>query len=93
MCDQTKIDFSEIPWERPARGVKFKAVFRDGKKLRLVEFSSDFVEEDWCVKGHIGYVLQGELEISFADKSLRFSAGDGLFIIAGESEKHKARVI
>lgn len=93
MCDHTKVNFSEIPWERPAPGVRFKAVSRDGRKLRLVEFTSDFLEPDWCTKGHVGYLLEGELEISFPDKSLRLSTGDGIFILPGESEKHKASVI
>jgi hypothetical protein len=44
-------------------------------------------------EGHIGYVLEGELQISFPDKNLRLSTGDGIFILGGESEKQKASVI
>jgi hypothetical protein len=33
------------------------------KQLRLVEFSSEFVEPHWCEKGHIGLVLSGTLEV------------------------------
>lgn len=88
-----KTDFALIPWEEPGPGVRFKAVIRGGKRLRLVEFTSEFIEYDWCFKGHIGYVLEGEMEINFPHGTERFSAGDGIFILGGETEKHKASVI
>ncbi|WP_442508645.1 hypothetical protein SH528x_000169 [Novipirellula sp. SH528] len=25
----------------------------------MIEFSEDFVEADWCITGHIGYVVEG----------------------------------
>jgi hypothetical protein len=87
------VEFEEMPWETPAPGVRFKAVSREGRKLRVVEFTSDFVEEDWCTKGHVGYVLEGTLEVSFPHGIARFSAGDGIFILGGEAEKHKASVV
>jgi ethanolamine utilization protein EutQ (cupin superfamily) len=93
MIDEVKVRFSEIPWEAPGTGVRFKAFTRDGKKVRLVEFTNEFIEEDWCENGHIGYVLEGTLEVSFPQGKVRFSAGDGVFILGGESEKHKASVI
>ncbi|HEV7510108.1 MAG TPA: hypothetical protein VGO27_00315 [Candidatus Acidoferrum sp.] len=61
------------------------------KKLCLVEFTSEFVEQDWCFKGHIGCILEGELDITFAGKTERFSAGDGIFIVGEEEERHKAK--
>ena len=93
MSEQTRVEFEEMPWEEPAPGVRFKAICREGRKLRVVEFTSDFVEEDWCSKGHIGYVLEGALEVSFPHMTARFSAGDGIFILGGDAEKHKARVV
>jgi hypothetical protein len=93
MSNQTRIDFQEIPWQAPAPGVRFKAIVRDGRQLRVVEFTRDFVELGWCTKGHIGYVLEGTLEIAFPHGKVRFSSEDGIFILEGESEKHKASVI
>ena len=82
-----------MEWEFPARGARFKAYEQGGRKLRLVEFSKEFVEPDWCTKGHIGYILEGQIEIDFDGEKEVFSPGDGLFIPAGEEHKHKARVI
>ena len=89
-----RIDFAALAWDQPAPGMRSKAIVRDGRKLRLVEFSPDFVESDWCTKEHIGFVLEGELQISFGDgRQESFAAGDGIFIREGEPEKHKARVL
>ena len=91
--EQYKIDFESMEWESPADGVRFKAYEQDGKKLRLVEFGREFVEPDFCTKGHIGYILEGQIEIDFNGDVIVFGQGDGLFIPAGEKHRHKARVI
>jgi len=90
---QYKIDFESMEWEEPADGVRFKAYEQGGRKLRLVEFAKEFVEPDWCRKGHIGYILEGQLEIDFDGKVIAFGPGDGVFIPAGEKHKHKGRVL
>ena len=90
--EKYKIDFKTMPWEAPALGVRFKAHEQDGRKLRLAEFTKDFIESDWCTKGHIGYVLEGRMEIDFDGKVILFGPGDGLFIPTGEKHKHKAKV-
>ena len=83
--EQCKIDFTSIPWEIPAAGVRFKTYEQDGRQLRLVEFNEEFIETDWCTKGHIGYILEGNVVV--------FNAGDGLFIPAGEKNKHIGKVL
>ncbi len=91
--EQYKIDFGSMDWEEPARGVRFKAFEQGGRKLRLVEFSKEFVEADWCCSGHVGYILEGEIEIDFDGDVVSFGPGDGVFIPAGEEHKHKGRVL
>jgi len=91
--EQYRIDFNAIPWQAPAAGVKFKAHEQAGKKLRLAEFGKDFVEPDWCNKGHIGYILEGQLEIDFSGNAVSFKPGDGIFIPQGQKHKHKAKVL
>jgi len=88
-----KIDFNSMPWETPAVGVRFKAYQQDGRKLRLVEFYKEFVEPDWCTKGHITYILEGQCEIDFDGNVIVFGKGDGIFIPAGQEHKHKVRVV
>jgi quercetin dioxygenase-like cupin family protein len=84
--------FQDISWESPIPGARFKSFEQDGKRLRLVEFSEELVEPDWCIKGHIGYVLTGEMEINFNGKIVSYKAGDGIFIPSGENHKHMVTV-
>lgn len=91
--NEYRVDFESMPWEQPAAGVRFKAFERDGQKLRLAEFTKKFMEADWCTRGHIGYVVEGEMEIDFHGRIVTFRPGDGLFIPAGNEHGHKARVL
>ena len=89
--EQYRIDFSTIEWQTPAAGIAVKAHERGGKRLRLAEFTKEFEEADWCTKGHIGCILEGQLEIDFDGNVILFGPGDGLFIPRGEEHKHKGR--
>jgi len=93
MMERYKIDFESMAWESPAEGVRFKAYEQDGRKLRLVEFAKEFIEPGWCTKGHIGYILEGQMEIDFDGNIIVFGPGDGIFIPAGEKHKHKGHVL
>ena len=87
-----RINWDGLPWITPMPGVRFKAFEQNGRKLRLVEFACGFQEPDWCRKGHIGYVLEGEGELQFSEQTILLKAGDGIFIPAGEEHKHLLHV-
>lgn len=84
------IDFNAIPWNEPAKGLRSKAIIKDNQQIRLVEFSYGFVEPDWCLKGHAGYVLDGEFATNYSGTLERYKAGDVIFIPKGDNDKHKA---
>jgi hypothetical protein len=91
--EQHRVLFDSLQWQSPIHGARFKA-FRSGtKQLRLVEFTSEFVEPDWCEIGHIGYVIQGELEIDFQGHLVRYPEGSGIFIPSGSASRHKGRSV
>jgi len=88
-----KIDFDALPWESPADSVRFK-IYREGtKQCRLLEFTSEFVELHWCEKEHVGFVLNGELEVDFRGKLVRYPEGTAICIPAGPDSGHKARAV
>ncbi len=89
----SRINPNNLAWVEPAEGVRYKAAVRDGRQVRLVEFALGFCEAGWCYKGHTGQVLDGNLEVVFADRTEVFSRGDFILINAGEEDKHRARVI
>ncbi len=82
------IDFNMIPWETPVTGLRMKYKIIDNRKIRLAEFSKDFVENDWCLKGHIGYVLEGSIEVNIDGKPQLFKTKEGIFIPKGLRHKH-----
>ncbi len=88
-----KVVFESLAWHAPMPGVRFKVFGDGGRQMRLVEFTSTFVEPHWCEKGHIGIVLLGELEVDFDGHIVRYGQGSGIFIPAGASTKHKARSV
>jgi mannose-6-phosphate isomerase-like protein (cupin superfamily) len=89
-----RIAFDDMPWEVSAAGVRFK-VHHDGERqLRLLEFTRELEHPHWCETGHLGFVLEGAMQVEFADGSVEeFRAGDGVAIPGGEAEKHRPRAL
>ena len=45
------------------------------------------------MKGHIGFVLSGDLEIDFSGRVVQFPEGSARVIPPGEPHTHKARAV
>ena len=83
------VEFDSMDWIVGGLGCRYKKFASDGQQLRLVEFSEGFVEENWCMCGHSGYVLDGEMCIDFDGVRENYVKGDIIFIPKGETAKHK----
>jgi len=88
-----RLDFENTAWEHPLPGCRAKSIVEGNRQLRLLEFTNDFVEPDWCRKGHAGIVLEGDLEIDFQGRIEHFAQGSVLLIPAGDEGAHKARAL
>ena len=88
-----RVDLNSCHWEHSSPGMRVKRAALNGKQLRLIEIGPDFGEPDWCEAGHIGYVLEGEMEIHFEGGTERLAAGDGLFIAGGSKHRHKSKAV
>lgn len=86
------IHFESMEWEHPKKGMKQKIYSDEKDRIRLLRFSDDFIEEEWCLKNHIGFVLNGEMKINFNGEIKSYRKGDGLWIKEGESSKHKVSI-
>lgn len=82
-----------MEWQRVRPDVRQKIYCEGSRQVRLVEFATSAGAESWCEAGHIGYVLNGALSISFDGEVISFKAGDGLFIPPGAASKHRAVAI
>lgn len=64
----SNIPFQTINWDqvekvehKGERGTSFWQTMQfDGLRLRIVEYSGDYLADHWCEKGHIVYCLEGE---------------------------------
>jgi mannose-6-phosphate isomerase-like protein (cupin superfamily) len=88
-----RVAFDEMPWETSPAGVRFKVQKVGARQLRLLEFSRDLEHPHWCTTGHLGYVLEGAMEVEFSTGSQVFREGDGVAIPSGEVEKHRPRAL
>lgn len=76
-----------MEWQSPLPGMRCK-IFRDGsRQLRLVEFTGEFVEAQWCEKAHAGFVLSGVLEVDFSGEVMCYPEGSALAIPPGSPHK------
>lgn len=47
-----------------------------GLRIRMVEYSPNYLADHWCEKGHIIYCIEGEMDTELADGSVhKLSAG------------------
>jgi quercetin dioxygenase-like cupin family protein len=89
------VDWQNIPWDNrggePRPGYRSKTCVRDGQKIRLAEFSEGFVEDDWCMEGHLLYVLAGEsiLRLRVGGEAVRLRPGVTGILLAGEAHAHR----
>ena len=86
------VRFADIQWNEIAPGAREKRFESESQTFRLLELAPGFEETDWCLKQHFGFVVDGALSIQFSDGTVQFRKGDGIWIAAGETSKHRALV-
>lgn len=83
--------FSGIDWQQVSDVAKQKLIDNGEKRVRLLDLSAGFQEQDWCKRGHTGYIIGGTLNIEYEDGRLEtYAEGEPLLISTGEL--HKASV-
>ena len=60
-------------------------------RVRLVEYSPDYEADHWCEKGHILYVLAGELVTELADGRIYTLTPGTSYQVADHAEPHRSR--
>lgn len=62
----------------------WKTIYLNDIRIRLVEYSPDYVADHWCSKGHIIFCVDGEMETELEDgqkhvlrKGMMYTVGDG----------------
>ena len=62
-------------------------------RVRIVEYSPGYLANHWCTKGHVLYVLEGELTTELAD-GRAFVLRPGMsYQVADGAEPHRSRTV
>jgi hypothetical protein len=88
------IPFTAIDWSALTRtqhpgstGLSHWQTVEVGKvRLRVVEYSPGYVADSWCTRGHVVYVLEGELVTEHKDGTEQ-SHGEGTTFVVGENSE------
>lgn len=86
------INFDDHAWEVISPGMRQKSFMLGGNRMRLIELTEELAEIEWCLKAHIGYVLEGQVNMEFEKKTVIVKAGEGLYMSGGEKSKHRSSV-
>jgi len=90
VIDWTQLAAIEIPG---ASGVAKACVQEIGEaQLRLIEFSPGDRADDWCVKGHVIFVVSGALAIEHQDGQAAGALSAGMsWCVADDARAHRVR--
>lgn len=92
------IPFHLINWETVSNtehkgesGISFwKTKQYDGLRIRIVEYSKNYVADHWCQKGHIVHCLEGSFTSELKDGS-EFLLNKGMtYIVSDNLSSHRS---
>ncbi|MDX2174575.1 MAG: DHCW motif cupin fold protein [Bacteroidota bacterium] len=94
----SKIPFKTIDWDSITKeehkgesGVSFWQTLQySGLRVRIVEYSENYLADHWCQKGHIVHCLEGELT-SELETGEKFSLSKGMtYIVSDNLSSHRS---
>ena len=92
------INFTSINWENVPKtehigetGISFWQTLQfDGIRMRIVEYSANYLADHWCTKGHIVHCLEGEFESELQNGEI-FKLSKGMtYIVSDELSSHRS---
>ena len=95
------IPFDTTDWEKvPAIEHKdttgtayWKTIEQEGLRIRVVEYSKNYLADHWCEKGHIIYCIEGEMDTELSDgKIIKLSKGMSYQVSDGKSSHRTGSV-
>ena len=86
----TSIDWSSIPKEE-FKGEEGVAIWQtiqfSGLRLRIVEYSSGYIADHWCQKGHIVHCLEGEVINELEGETTSFLKKGMSYIVSDDAQQ------
>ncbi len=94
----SNIPFQSIDWSNIEKltytgetGIStWQTIQFDGLRVRIVEYSANYIADHWCQKGHIVHCLEGEFESELQDgKTFILSKGMS-YIVSDNLSSHRS---
>jgi hypothetical protein len=93
-----KIDFNLIDWtgiesvEYVGESGKafWKTIQFGDLRLRLVEYSSGYIADHWCQKGHIVHCLEGDFDTELATGEILHLKKGMSYVVSDNMSSHKS---
>lgn len=92
------IPFQTIDWSNVKKEIYkgetgeaiWQTIHLDGLRIRLVEYSSGYVADHWCKKGHIVHCLKGSFTSKQENKE-SFILSEGMtYVVSDNASSHKS---
>ena len=93
-----KISFQTIDWDKISKtehkgetGTSFWQTLQfEGLRIRIVEYSPDYLADHWCQKGHIVYCLEGDF-VSELQNGETFLLTKGMsYVVSDNLSSHRS---
>jgi hypothetical protein len=91
-CLPKSFSWKDVPLEKMDGETGFtiiKTQLLGNIKIREVEYSINYSADHWCNKGHVVYILQGELKIEHKEGEIHFLKSGMTYIIGDNTMPHK----
>lgn len=95
---QSNIDFQTIDWSEIIKTIhpgktgeaSWQTVQFPGLRVRIVEYSADYLADHWCQKGHIVHCLEGEF-VSELESGGEFTLTAGMtYVVSDGLSSHRS---
>lgn len=83
------ISLADLPWADDVPGIRAREAQNGGRRWAIVEYAPGARRDEWCLDGHAGFVLEGEIEYEFSDGDppLVVSEGTGFTLATGRGHR------
>lgn len=93
------VPFTVMDWDQVEKtehagdsGKAFWRMFEMGNiRVRVVEYSPGYIADHWCHRGHVLYVLEGELETELHDGRVFLLKSGMSYQVADDIAPHRSR--
>src|ERR1700745_546673 len=86
-------DWSAIPAEKHKGDTGFalwKTLQFGGLRIRLVEYSPNYIADHWCEKGHIIYCIEGEMDTELSDGTIHKMYAGMSYEVSDKMSSHRS---